>query len=75
MGKFNQNFKRMYWLSRAICALPPNPPKEKKFEQCTNEERASRYLHRAYELLSGDTFDRQAFEDMMNPYIGQNNGK
>ena len=71
MGKIGAEFKRMYWLSRALCALPENPPKEKKFQDCTPEERASRYMHRAYFELTGETFNRQEFNDMINPYKGQ----
>ena len=71
MGKFGADFRRIYWLSRALDAMPENPPKEKKFDQCTPEEQASRYLHRAYQIMTGETFDRKAFSDMMNPYKGQ----
>lgn len=73
MGKFGADFKRVYWLSRALTAMPENPPKEKKYEDCTPEERASRYLNRAYSELTGETFDRQVFLDMMNPDKGNNN--
>ena len=48
-----------------------NPPKDKPFNECTEEEKASRYLHRAYECLTGESFDRRAFRDMMNPDIGK----
>lgn len=71
MGKFNHDFQRMYWLQRALSAMPENPPKEKKFQDCTPEERASRYLNRAYTELTGETFDRQTFYNMMNPDIGK----
>ena len=71
MGKFNADFKRVYWLSRALSAMPENPPKDKKFADCTPEEQAARYLNRAYEILTGDTFNRQVFTDMMNPYKDQ----
>ncbi len=70
MGKGNADFKRLYWIQRALLGMPENPPKEKKFQDCTPEEQASRYMHRAFEILSGDTFDRQAFSDMMDPYKG-----
>lgn len=71
MGKFNAEMRRAYWLGRVLESMPENPPKEKKFDQCSPEERASRYLHKAYELMTGDTFDRKEFIDMMNPYKGQ----
>ena len=67
MGKFNAELKRAYWLSRALDGCVENPPADKKFSECTDEEKASRYLHRAYYLLTGDTFDRKAFNDMMKP--------
>ena len=71
MGKGNADFKRLYWLQRALMTMPENPPKDKKFQDCSPEEQASRYMHRAFEILSGDTFDRQVFADMMNPYKGE----
>lgn len=71
MGKFSSDMRRAYWLGRVLDSMPENPPKDKKFKDCSPEEQASRYLHRAYEIMTGETFDRQVFVDMMNPYKGQ----
>lgn len=68
MGKFNAEMRRAYWLGRALDACVDNPPADKKFKDCTDEEKASRYLHTAYQLLTGDTFDKKAFNSMMEPY-------
>lgn len=68
MGKFGTDARRWYWLSRALLALPENPPADKKYCDCTPEEKAARYVHRAYEELTGEKFDRRAFNDMMNAY-------
>ena len=72
MGKFGADFRRIYWLSRALDCMVENPPADKKFEDCTEEEKASRYLHRAYQCLTGETFDRKTFNNMMNPYSKTN---
>jgi len=71
MGKFGADMRRAYWLSRVLDSMPSNPPRDKKFSECSPEEQASRYLHRAYEIMTGETFDRQVFNDMMNPYKGK----
>ncbi len=66
MGKFSADFRRMYWIQRALCGMVENPPKDKPFKECTPEEQASRYMHRAYEVLTGETFDRRGFLEMMS---------
>lgn len=67
MGKFASDFKRVYWMGRVLSGMVPDPPKDKKFSECTPEEQASRYVNRAYTILTGETFDRKEFLDMMSP--------
>ena len=66
MGKFASEYRRAYWMGRALLCMVDDP-KGKKFEECTDEEKASRYMHRAYELIVGEPFDRKKFDDMMRP--------
>lgn len=54
-------------MGRALASMVPDPPKDKKFSDCTPEEQASRYMHRAYTIMFGETFDRKAFLQMMAP--------
>lgn len=67
MGKFASEFRRAYWLGRALLCMVENPPASKKFNECTEEEKASRYMHKAYEILLGEPFDREKFNNMMLP--------
>lgn len=60
-------WKKIYWLSRVLDTLPAPPPKELKFEDLTDEQKVARYLHRAYYIMTGEVFSKEAFRDMMKP--------
>ena len=68
MGKFGAYLRKVYWLSRFLDTMPDPPPKDIKDSDLTDEQRASRYANRAYYILTGEKFDKKAFDDMMNPY-------
>lgn len=75
MGKFSAMGRQWYWLSRALMTMPEPPAKETPFNELTDEQKAARYMHRAYYILYGEKFDKKAFDDMINPYKVQNNNK
>lgn len=67
MGHFNAQFKKLYWLSRFLDTMPAPPPKEIPFAELTDEQKVARYVHRAYYILTGEVFSKEAFRDMMKP--------
>lgn len=71
MGKFSADMKRAYWLSRFLLTMPDPPAKHLKDSELTQEQRIARYAHRAYYLITGERFDKKAFNDMINAYKGQ----
>lgn len=52
-------------MGRALLTMPDPPPKEIPFSELTDEQRAARYMHRAYYVLYGEKFDKKSFNDMM----------
>ena len=67
MGKISSDMRKLYWLSRFLDTLPDPPAKELKFADLTDEQRISRYCHRAYYIMTGEKFNKQEFRNMMNP--------
>ena len=67
MGKQSAWLRQIYWLSRFLDTLPSPPPKEMKDSELTDEQRAARYAHRAYYVMTGEVFDKKKFNDMMKP--------
>lgn len=68
MGKFNSAAKQWYWLGRALMTMPEPPAKEIPDKELTDEQRAARYMHRAFYILYGEKFNKRQFSDMMNGY-------
>lgn len=67
MGKFNKQFKQLYWLSRFLDTMPDPPPKELKFAELTDEQKVARYVHRAYYIMTGEIFNKESFREMTKP--------
>ena len=67
MGKFNAEFRRLYWLQRFLDTVPDPPKKEVPFAELTDEQKVARYCHRAFYILTGEKFDKKKFNDMMRP--------
>lgn len=65
MGKFSASAKQWYWMSRALSTMPEPPAKEIPFNDLTDEQKAARYMHRAFYILYGEKFNKKDFCDMM----------
>jgi hypothetical protein len=62
MGRFNAEWKRAYWIGRALLVCGPEPH-GKKYINMTQEEKISKLLYQAYFEATGTTYNKADFND------------